>query len=146
MLFIQVERHHGTAFAPSWLLRCPVCRLDLTALAGKLACPTRHSFDLAGDGYVNVLPGKRRRPPQAAAASPSVSAAGHFGLHAGKIATRLRQAGAMPAGELRRVLDAGCETGFRLARMAPALGSATIQRSASVRARVGSSIVRCYVL
>jgi hypothetical protein len=44
------------------LLRCPICRLGLDARAGALACPNRHSFDLAREGYVNLLPGSRRRP------------------------------------------------------------------------------------
>ena len=44
------------------LLRCPICRLGLYPRAGTLACPNRHAFDLARDGYVNLLPANRRRP------------------------------------------------------------------------------------
>src|SRR5271163_2575977 len=36
------------------LLRCPLCRLELIAAAGVLACRNRHSFDLAREGYVNL--------------------------------------------------------------------------------------------
>jgi hypothetical protein len=44
------------------LLRCPVCRLDLTTAAGALVCRNRHGFDLAREGYVNLLRGGRRHP------------------------------------------------------------------------------------
>jgi 23S rRNA (guanine745-N1)-methyltransferase len=44
------------------LLRCPICRLRLDARGGALACRNGHSFDLAREGYVNLLPGSRRRP------------------------------------------------------------------------------------
>jgi hypothetical protein len=37
------------------LLRCLICRLDLAAKAGGLACRNRHSFDLAREGYVDRL-------------------------------------------------------------------------------------------
>jgi 23S rRNA (guanine745-N1)-methyltransferase len=45
-----------------WLLRCPLCKSGFTAAAGALACRNGHSFDLARQGYVNLLPGRRRRP------------------------------------------------------------------------------------
>ncbi|HJU15228.1 MAG TPA: hypothetical protein VJ770_02050, partial [Stellaceae bacterium] len=51
------------------LLRCPICRLGLGAAAGALVCPNRHSFDIARDGYVNLLRGGGRRPK--AATGPS---------------------------------------------------------------------------
>jgi hypothetical protein len=44
------------------LVRCPVCRLDLAAAPGSLVCPNRHSFDLAREGYVNLLRGGRHQP------------------------------------------------------------------------------------
>jgi 23S rRNA (guanine745-N1)-methyltransferase len=44
------------------LLRCPVCRLELTLTAGALVCRNRHGFDLAREGYVNLLSSGRHRP------------------------------------------------------------------------------------
>jgi hypothetical protein len=44
------------------LLRCPVCRLELTTAAGALVCRNRHSFDLAREGYVNLLSSRKRQP------------------------------------------------------------------------------------
>jgi 23S rRNA (guanine745-N1)-methyltransferase len=114
------------------LLRCPICRLGLYARAGALACPDRHSFDLAREGYVNLLPGSRRRPAAGGDGSAQLRhrsaflEAGHFDFITAEIAERLRHAGAMPAGRDRHVLDAGCGTGHHLARIAAALGRGTI--------------------
>lgn len=41
------------------LLRCPVY---LNAAAGALVCRNRHGFDLAREGYANLLRDKRRQP------------------------------------------------------------------------------------
>src|SRR5437879_7670623 len=85
------------------LLRCPVCRLELTAAAGALVCRNRHSFDLAREGYVNLLLSGRHR---AAAGGDSTTQlqhraefldAGHFDAIAGTIAGHVEQANAKPA-------------------------------------------------
>jgi 23S rRNA (guanine745-N1)-methyltransferase len=39
------------------LLRCPHCGGDLTLEATVMRCPDGHSFDVARQGYVNLLPG-----------------------------------------------------------------------------------------
>jgi 23S rRNA (guanine745-N1)-methyltransferase len=36
-------------------LRCPVCDEALASLDGALVCANRHSFDIAREGYVNLL-------------------------------------------------------------------------------------------
>ena len=41
------------------ILRCPVCAEKLNKTANTLICPNRHSFDLAKEGYVNLLRGNR---------------------------------------------------------------------------------------
>jgi 23S rRNA (guanine745-N1)-methyltransferase len=104
------------------LLRCPVCRLDLIAGgSGRLACRNRHSFDLARDGYVNLLRG--RRPAEAGDNSAQLRHrarfldASHFRALAPAIADRL----AAQAGSTWRVLDAGCGTGHHLAAVAAEL-------------------------
>lgn len=38
-------------------LRCPLCRLHLALDHRQLVCPSRHSFDLARQGYVNLTTG-----------------------------------------------------------------------------------------
>ncbi len=43
------------------MLLCPHCSLPLSKINGTLACPNRHSFDIAKEGYVNLLIGHERR-------------------------------------------------------------------------------------
>jgi 23S rRNA (guanine745-N1)-methyltransferase len=114
------------------LLRCPVCRVDLTAASGALVCRNRHSFDLAREGYVNLLSSRRRRPA-AGGDSPlqlrhraAFLDAGHFDVIASTIAEHLQQSGAKPAFGQWRVLDAGFGTGHHLARVAEALTGSAI--------------------
>jgi 23S rRNA (guanine745-N1)-methyltransferase len=114
------------------LLRCPVCRLDLAGAAGSLVCRNRHSFDLARDGHVNLLDGRRRsaiaRGDDAEQLSHRAAflEAGHFSPVASAIAQYV--AHARPAAPLDcwRVLDAGCGTGHHLAGVAAALGTPVI--------------------
>ena len=41
------------------MLICPVCAMPLTETGRTLKCPTGHSFDLAANGYCNLLTGSR---------------------------------------------------------------------------------------
>ncbi|MEZ4659394.1 MAG: hypothetical protein R2911_17685 [Caldilineaceae bacterium] len=34
---------------------CPICNGALTQIERRLACPNAHSFDMAREGYVNLL-------------------------------------------------------------------------------------------
>ena len=40
------------------LLLCPVCRAGLMREERRFACPLGHSFDIAREGYVNLLSGR----------------------------------------------------------------------------------------
>lgn len=42
------------------LFRCPICASPLSREGNALRCPDRHSFDLAREGYVNLLPPNRK--------------------------------------------------------------------------------------
>jgi len=42
------------------LFSCPVCGRALTKEPGRYLCPAGHSFDLAREGYVNLLPANRQ--------------------------------------------------------------------------------------
>ena len=110
------------------LLRCPICRLGLGAAAGALVCRNRHSFDLAREGYVNLLPGNRRCPAEGGDRLDQLThraaflEAGHFDFIAAAIRWHLRQTVALPADRSWRVLDAGSGTGHHLAGIAADLG------------------------
>jgi len=110
------------------LLRCPICRLGLAARGGALVCGNGHSFDLAREGYVNLLPGVRRLPAAGGDGFAQLQRrsafldAGHFDFITAEIAERLQHTEVGSAGGGRQVLDAGCGTGHHLARIVAALG------------------------
>jgi 23S rRNA (guanine745-N1)-methyltransferase len=94
-------------------LRCPVCRDALSELPGALGCPAGHRFDLARQGYVNLLAGRVPASPDTAdmvSARSSVLAAGHFRPVADLVATEA--AGLAGDGF---VVDVGAGTGYYLA-------------------------------
>lgn len=45
-----------------WPLICPVCEAQLAQVGHTLQCPQAHSFDIAREGYVNLLLTGRKRP------------------------------------------------------------------------------------
>jgi len=106
------------------LLRCPLCRLELTAAAGALVCRNGHSFDLAREGYVNLLLGGRGRPAAGGDSTAQLRHraefldAGHLGSVATAIVAHITQTNAKPASGPWCVLDAGFGTGYHLARIA----------------------------
>jgi 23S rRNA (guanine745-N1)-methyltransferase len=85
-------------------LRCPVCGEPLTeataGTAGALRCPRRHSFDIARQGYVNLLAGRAPHTGDSAemvAARADFLAAGHYDV----ISAALAAAATDAAGRLR---------------------------------------------
>ncbi|WP_372493719.1 putative RNA methyltransferase [Micromonospora alfalfae] len=85
-------------------LRCPVCGEPLAeATAGSTAtlrCPRRHSFDIARQGYVNLLAGRAPHAGDSAemvAARADFLAAGHYDL----ISAALSAAATEAVGRLR---------------------------------------------
>lgn len=85
-------------------LRCPVCGEPLAeATAGTtsaLRCPRRHSFDIARQGYVNLLAGRAPHVGDSAemvAARADFLAAGHYDL----ISAALSEAATEAVGRLR---------------------------------------------
>jgi len=102
---------------PSSLLLCPVCRDPLVVRDRVVRCATGHSFDIARQGYVNLLPGGASAGTADTAAMvaerASFLAAGHFE----PIVSAVAQAVAERAADVPGcVLDAGAGTGQYLAR------------------------------
>ncbi|GIJ77295.1 23S rRNA (guanine745-N1)-methyltransferase [Micromonospora phaseoli] len=107
-------------------LRCPVCGEPLAEAATgdsrALRCPRRHSFDIARQGYVNLLAG---RSPHSGDSTEMVTAradflaAGHYDV----ISTALADAAhdAAPAGAYPLVVEPGAGTGRHLAAVLAAL-------------------------
>lgn len=117
------------AAVAGWL-RCPHCSDGLRLDGRTLRCPQGHAFDVARQGYVNLL---GRAAPRNADTAEMVAArdrflqAGHYAPIADAIAEELRAA--------KRVLEVGAGTGHYLARaLGPdALGLATDVSVAAAR-------------
>jgi 23S rRNA (guanine745-N1)-methyltransferase len=97
------------------LLRCPVCAGGLSESAGALRCESGHSFDIARQGYVNLVPGAGDTVPMVEAREAFLGE-GHY--------RRLSEAlteeadGVIAPGA---VVDIGAGTGYHLARVLDAL-------------------------
>ncbi|HEX9065814.1 MAG TPA: methyltransferase domain-containing protein [Streptosporangiaceae bacterium] len=101
-------------------LRCPNCDDSLRRAGGTLRCPAGHSFDIARQGYVSLLPpgpaAGRGDTAAMVAARQRFLAGGHFAPIASALAAA---AGApsetSPATTPRCVADVGAGTGYYLA-------------------------------
>ncbi|MFE9064517.1 putative RNA methyltransferase [Streptomyces violaceusniger] len=103
-------------------LRCPHCCDDAMTMAdGALRCSQGHSFDVAKQGYVNLLRGAAKFSADTAemvAARADFLAAGHFAPIAGALAALARETAPAPTGgDPGCVVDIGGGTGYHLARV-----------------------------
>ncbi len=111
------ERQNGSVFC------CPVCGAPLTREARSLRCPAGHSYDLAKEGYVNLLPANHRHSASPGDDREMVAARTRFldgGWYAPLRETLCtladRACGADPV-----LLDAGCGEGYYTAALCAAL-------------------------
>jgi 23S rRNA (guanine745-N1)-methyltransferase len=93
------------------LLRCPVCAGDLEEDENVLRCAAGHSFDIARQGYVNLVPGSGDSA-EMVEARDAFLAAGHFRRLSAALAAEAR-----PDGSEGAVVDLGAGTGHHLARV-----------------------------
>lgn len=105
------------------LLRCPVCETGLDLGGAVLRCPAGHSFDIARQGYVNLVPG-RADTPEMVEARDAFLRAGHFRALSEALAEETRTAGGSAASTGRAVVDLGAGTGHHLAAVLDALPAA----------------------
>ncbi|GAA2103041.1 putative RNA methyltransferase [Actinomadura alba] len=133
-------------------LLCPVCGADLAERDRALRCDAGHAFDIARQGYVNLLPGDARPgtadTPEMARSRDAFLGAGHFDPLMRMLAERVREAvGAEPAAG-SHVLDAGAGTGHYLAAVldrtpgmsgiALDLSKHALRRAARIHPRIGA--------
>lgn len=101
-------------------LRCPVCRGAFRHGGSALVCTSGHGFDIARQGYVNLLTGGAGHhdadTPAMVDARDRFLAGGHYAPLAGALAERSRQVVSELAGGAC-VLDVGAGTGYYLARV-----------------------------
>jgi 23S rRNA (guanine745-N1)-methyltransferase len=110
--------------------RCPVCRAALTRSARTYDCPSGHSFDIAREGYVNLLAGRGSAVRESGDDRAMVHArravldGGHYDELRARV---LERVGNGP------VLDAGCGEGFYsrpLAGRAAWIGALDVSKTA----------------
>lgn len=103
---------------------CPVCGAGLERDAGAYKCRNGHSFDIASQGYVNLMPSDRPHEnagdnPQMMAARSRFLNAGYYGCLKKALADMVSRALAGKKGAL--VVDAGCGEGYYTDGVARAL-------------------------
>jgi len=140
-------------------LVCPLCGEALAQRDAAVGCRQGHSFDVARQGYVNLLPGGHSVPggdtPDMVSARDGFLAAGHFAPVAAALAEEAAAAAAVsttatataqPAG---CVAEAGAGTGYYLATVLSALppehaglaldaSKAALRRAARAHPRIGA--------
>ncbi len=108
------------------LLLCPHCGLQFSKTQRQaLACPNGHSFDIAKQGYLNLLTGHGTQfvPDTAAmvAARDAFLDAGHYEPLAAVLGDSVRPLMPPPAAGPAVVVDAGTGTGYYLQHITGAL-------------------------
>lgn len=124
------------------LLRCPVCRADLSRSGPAVRCPAGHSFDVARQGYLSLLPGGAGTADTAemVAARSRFLSAGHYDAIGDALAVAV---GPGP------VVDVGAGTGHHLARVLAVRGGTGLavdlsryaaRRAAGAHPRIGAVV------
>lgn len=104
------------------LFRCPVCGGALDREAGRCRCLSGHSFDIARDGYVNLLPANQQHS-RAPGDDKEMTAARTRFLEGGwyaPVRDKLCELVLKLAPDAPAVLDAGCGEGWYTQAMAEA--------------------------
>ena len=106
------------------VLRCPLCGDALTDGGGALRCGTRHSFDIARQGYAGLLTGSALTANADTAAMVQARTAFLGAGHYAPLAGALARTAADSCPDAGTVLDAGAGTGYYLAEVLDALPGA----------------------
>ena len=91
---------------------CPVCRSELDQQPKVWSCINRHSFDVAREGYVNLLLAQQKNSPSPGDSAESLQARRAF-LEAGHYAPLRETLRSLVQGfGSQRILDLGCGEGY----------------------------------
>lgn len=103
------------------LLCCPICGQPLEREEKSYICPRRHCYDIAKEGYVNLLPANRKNSKDPGDDKDMVAARTRF-LEGGHYAPlRDALAGLVAEKSPAAVLDSGCGEGWYTAGVCAAL-------------------------
>ncbi|MGH3621088.1 MAG: putative RNA methyltransferase [Sciscionella sp.] len=114
------SRPHRAVFA------CPVCGESLAGDGQTVRCVEEHVFDIAREGYVNLLLPQHRHSKDPGYSKEMIAGrrdffdAGHYQLLADGVANVITSY--LPERTERVVLDAGCGEGYYLRRLRTRLG------------------------
>jgi 23S rRNA (guanine745-N1)-methyltransferase len=114
-------RSRGAVFA------CPVCGEPLNWMEQTFRCAAGHAFDIAKEGYVNLLAPQHRRSKDPGYSKQMIAGrrdffdAGHYRPLADNVAAYI--AGYLPTSSERLVVDAGCGEGYYLRRLGAMLAA-----------------------
>lgn len=104
-------------------LLCPICGAPLAKGEKALVCPSHHSFDIARQGYVNLLPVQQKHSQDPGDTREQVLSRRAF-LDTGTYAPILEALieAAREYGASGELLDVGCGEGYYCAGLSQALG------------------------
>lgn len=106
------------------VLRCPICHATLTHEGNALLCPNRHSFDVARQGYVNLLTVQQKHSLHPGDTRQQVHSRREFletGVYRPIVDALI--AAAQEFGAAGPVLDVGCGEGYYSTQLAGAIGA-----------------------
>ena len=104
-------------------LVCPLDSEPLSLDGKRLVCPSGHSFDIARQGYVNLLLAQQKRSREPGDSKAMITARSSFlaaGLYA-PVAAELAQLVGRAVPERATVVDAGCGEGYYAVQLLDAL-------------------------
>ncbi len=117
------------------LIACPLDELAMTYGDKQISCPNGHSFDIARQGYINLLPVQHKRSKHPGDSAEMVSARTDF-LNSGAYAPIADGLNAIVLGVMSAnndqkqcLLDAGCGEGYYLEQLLHAIEHAPGQQS-----------------
>ena len=103
-------------------LICPICQLPLVSEGRSLRCGRNHSFDVARQGYVNLLPVQQKRSLNPGDTREQVLSRREF-LETGDYAPIVEAVKAAAEGHAGPILDVGCGEGWYAVQVADHLGA-----------------------
>ena len=103
-------------------LICPICQLPLSREGRSLRCGRNHSFDMARQGYVNLLPVQQKRSLHPGDTREQVLSRRAF-LESGAYGPIVEAVKAAAEGREGPILDVGCGEGYYAVRVAEFLGA-----------------------
>lgn len=108
------------------LFRCPLCAAPLERAGGAYRCPAGHSFDVAREGYVHLLPPNQKHSPLPGDGRDMVLARREFlsKEYYRPLLNTISNQILSVSGETPAILDAGCGEGYYTAGVYQALRAA----------------------